>query len=154
MPNDPEQVFPVVEDIIRRIDSRCPVEARQAMHLSLVEMTMNAIEHGNLAIGSDTKGLTLQDGSFEDLVESRRRQEPYASRCVLIEYHLEPHRVLFTIRDEGVGFDWRAQQALSMQGPASPLHGRGILIARTKMDACIFEPKGNAVTLVKYYQTL
>jgi hypothetical protein len=124
------------------------------MHLSLVEMTLNAIEHGNLEIGSDTKGQTLQDGSFEELLESRRHQEPYASRCVWIEYRIEPHRVLFTIRDEGAGFDWRAQQAASVRGPASPLHGRGILIGRAKMDACVFEPKGNAVTLVKYCETL
>ncbi len=151
IPCDPSQVGGVVQDIVDDLRQDCSAQDCLAITVSLVEMIMNAIEHGNLAIGSQCKHQALETGVFDALVETRRRQQPYASRQVRIDCDLEPRRVVLTISDEGVGFDWRG--AVAPAGADQPVmpHGRGILIARTYMDECVFHPPGNVVTLVKYW---
>jgi anti-sigma regulatory factor (Ser/Thr protein kinase) len=149
--NDPSQVLAVVNEIIDGIGYIGSLRDRKAIRISLVEMITNAIEHGNLAIGYERKRAALHDGTFEELVETRRRMEPYASRRVYIEYAIEPHQAAFTIRDEGAGFDWHAVPDPRVDDHLSMMHGRGILIARTNMDECVYHQQGNAVTLVKYF---
>jgi Histidine kinase-like ATPase domain len=112
---------------------------------------MNAIEHGNLAIGYAQKHAHLQAGTFDDLIDTRRRNEPYASRQVQIECVIDPIKVTVTICDEGAGFDWQAIPDPRLASQVGLAHGRGLLIARSNMDECIFYPPGNRITLTKYF---
>jgi hypothetical protein len=153
MPNHPDQVLMVVDKIVRDVGSVCPPHDNLAMQICLVEMIINAIEHGNLAIGYERKHTALLDGTYEELVELRRHMEPYASRQATIEYLYAPRWAVFSIRAEGAGFDWRAALEPKEDDQISRMHGRGILIARANMDKCIFHKRGNAVTLVTYFMS-
>jgi hypothetical protein len=113
---------------------------------------MNAIEHGNLAIGYDQKHARLAAGTFDDLVEMRRYTEPYASRRIQLAYVIAPTQVTLTITDAGAGFNWQAIPDPRLAAHIGLAHGRGLLIARTNMDECIFHPPGNRVTLVKNFR--
>ena len=149
--NDPEWVLPIVQEVLNRVDGWCSQQDVLAMKVGLVEIIMNAIEHGNLAIGYASKRRALADGSFEELLEQRQRQEPYASRKVTVEYVCEAVQALFIVRDEGDGFNWRRViDTYDRRNPLIP-NGRGVLIAREHLDACVFNQRGNEVVLVKCF---
>jgi serine phosphatase RsbU (regulator of sigma subunit) len=150
MSNDPCQVQQVVETVVKAMGDLGSPQDRHAIEISLTEMLMNAIEHGNLAIGYARKRAALEAGTFDELVESRRHTAPFAARKVTLAYVIEPARAVFTIRDAGAGFDWHTIPDPRSTANVSRAHGRGILIAQTHMDACTFRPPGNEVTLVKY----
>ncbi len=150
MASDPTLIFPVLEEILAAIGPDCSSHDRQAIKISLVEMLMNAIEHGNLAIGYAHKKAALEAGTFEELIATRCHTEPYASRLVTITYSIAPTQVTFVIRDEGSGFNWDAVPTARDDAHVVGFHGRGILITRASMDQCFFDAQGNAVTLVKY----
>lgn len=147
--SDPSLVLPTVDTLLAAIDPACSPHDKRAIKISLVEMLMNAIEHGNLAIGYAHKQAALTDGTFDQLVKARRHTEPYASRLVTVTYTISPTQAVFTIQDEGAGFDWQAVPEPRADAQVMVPHGRGILIARSSMDHCTFHQAGKAVTLVK-----
>ena len=149
--NDPSQVQPVVATLLQALAALASPQEREAIRISLGEILMNAIEHGNLAIGYAQKRLWLEAGTFDERVEIRRCVAPYASRRVRLEYVIEPLKFTATIADEGAGFDWQAIPDPRQATHVGLVHGRGLLIARTNMDTCSFHPPGNRVTLVKYF---
>jgi anti-sigma B factor antagonist len=151
LPSDPALVLPTVNEILSRLGPNCPASDVHAIRLSLVEVLMNAIEHGNLGIDADQRQAALDRDEFEELVEERQRQEPYASRLVTISYTLTAAYMSITIRDEGLGFDWQAISTMLRADEILPSHGQGLLIVRSYMDCCIFHHPGNIVTLVKYF---
>jgi len=57
--------------------------------------------------------------------------------------------VVIAIWDEGEGFDWRA--AWSRESDLSDDHGRGLEIFRCYANSIRFNPKGNAVVLIKRF---
>jgi phosphoserine phosphatase RsbU/P len=150
--NDPGQVQSAVSTVLHAIGAMASAQDKEAIRLSLGEILMNAIEHGNLAIGYDQKHARLAAGTFDDLVEMRRYTEPYASRRIQLEYVIAPAKVTLTITDAGAGFNWQAIPDPRLAAHIGLAHGRGLLIARTNMDDCIFHPPGNRVTLVKHFR--
>ena len=61
---------------------------------------------------------------------SRRIALPENSRkCVELRYERRPRELVFTIRDEGDGFDWKRFLEIEPQR-AFDTHGRGIVMAR------------------------
>jgi serine phosphatase RsbU (regulator of sigma subunit)/anti-sigma regulatory factor (Ser/Thr protein kinase) len=151
VPNEPAQVLPVVEAILRTLGHRGSCQDREAIKISLVEIILNAIEHGNLAIGYAHKHAALEAGTFDALVAERQCTTPYASRQVTIEYVTDAIRASFTVSDEGAGFDWRVIPDPRAADKRMMAHGRGVLIARANMDECTFHQPGNRVTLVKRF---
>ncbi|RMF88693.1 MAG: response regulator [Nitrospinota bacterium] len=149
--NDPALVLPLVDEILSALEDRCQAEAREAIRISLVEMIMNAIEHGNLDIGYARKSLAMEAGTFDDLLAERRQREPYASRKVTVTYSIDTEKAVFIIRDEGKGFDWQDIPDPRDADHRLMAHGRGILIARSCMDECTYNSQGNEVRIVKYF---
>lgn len=149
--NDPSAVFPTVEQILHTLETACTPLEQKAIQMSLVEILMNAIEHGNLVIGYEQKGEALAAGTLDRLIEERRRSEPFASRRVTVTYSIDATKATFTIRDEGKGFDWRTLPDARNSENAGKAHGRGLLIARANMDEVTFNQQGNEVRLVKYF---
>jgi anti-anti-sigma factor len=147
--SDPTLVLPTVDTILATLGPDCSADDRRAIKIGLVEILMNAIEHGSLAIGYARKQAALAAGTFDELVETRRQIEPYASRQVTISYTITPTQASFTIHDEGEGFDWHAVPEQLPDAHGLMPHGRGLLIARSSMDTCTFHQRGNVVTLVK-----
>jgi CheY-like chemotaxis protein/anti-sigma regulatory factor (Ser/Thr protein kinase) len=115
--------------------------------VALREALINAIQHGNLEIGSELR--EKDDKGYYGLIEERRQQEPFQDRRVHV-YAKESHRdAVYVIRDEGPGFD-----PSTLPDPTDPsnlekISGRGLLLIRTFMDEVHHNPIGNEITLVK-----
>jgi len=138
---------------------RTPAEARtlssklskiapnaSAVETGLFELFMNAIEHGNLAIGHQEKQHLLEEDRLQQEIENRLKAPPYSRRQVQVEVFLTDTELSFTIQDEGMGFDWQAFRAREAHN-LNQCHGRGILIARrlafSRLD---YRGNGNCVT--------
>ena len=90
------------------------------MMTTLSEATINAIVHGN----------KLDPG-----------------KKVIINAEIENRRIVWTVTDEGEGFDYN-----NLADPTAPenlenLTGRGVFIMKHLADQCIFNTKGNEVEL-------
>jgi len=125
----------------------CDDTDRTRVGVALEEALTNALYHGNLEIPSELRG--EDDRAYHELVDRRRREEPYCRRQIHVRAGLSADRAVFEIRDEGRGFD-----PATLPDPTDPENlerasGRGILLMRTFMDHVDFNPAGNAVTLVK-----
>ncbi len=156
--NDPSLIPPLVDLLQEQITrlKLCDETGRIRVGIALEESLLNALYHGNLELKSEE----LRDASSElleqgapSLVERRRREEPYCRRRIHVQAKIAPDEAVFTIRDEGGGFD-----ANSMPDPADPASlerasGRGLVLIRTFMDRVRFNDEGNEVTLVKYRET-
>lgn len=115
--------------------------------VALTEALVNAMVHGNLEISSDCR--LDDDGTYDSLIEQRRRTEPYASRRVHVTVRLTRDEARFTVRDEGPGFDPSA-----VPDPTAPENigkpcGRGLLLIRSFMDDVWHADNGREITMVK-----
>lgn len=125
----------------------CEERDRVRMGVALEEALVNAIVHGNLEVGSGLR--TTDYEAYEELVQVRRKEAPYASRVVDVAAKFTHAHAEFTIGDEGLGFD-----PSSIPDPANPanidrIRGRGLLLIRTFMDEVEFSDAGNQITLRK-----
>ncbi len=116
--------------------------------VALNEATQNAIEHGNLELGSEAR--TLGFDRYLALLDERSRMAPYRDRQVRVEATFDRDQARFVVRDEGPGFDPAA-----LPDPRDPANlqrasGRGVLLMRTFMDEVAFNAEGNAITMVKF----
>ncbi len=144
-------IYSIVHELTRAI-ANFPSEA-ESMQTGLLEMITNAIEHGNLDITYEEKQKALQDGRLDELYENKAQAMPYKERKVTIRYEFDPEKVIYTICDQGDGFDWR-----SLPDPTDPENlmaasGRGIFMTRLYMDEVVYNDTGNEVTIVKYLQS-
>jgi len=69
------------------------------------------------------------------------------SKKVIVNAEVDPKRIIWTITDEGPGFDYN-----HLPDPTAPenlenLTGRGVFIIKHLADQCIFNAKGNEVEL-------
>jgi serine/threonine-protein kinase RsbW len=90
------------------------------MMTSLSEAAINAIVHGN-KLDPDKK--------------------------VIINAEIEGRRIIWTVTDQGEGFDYN-----NLPDPTAPenlenLTGRGVFIMKHLADQCIFNAKGNEIEL-------
>jgi DNA-binding response OmpR family regulator len=109
------------------LSNACPEPQRVALGLS--ELLVNAVEHGNLAISYAEKTRLLQHGCWQDEVEARLTLPEYEKRKVKVAFYREEEDIIFTITDEGKGFEWQPFLEMSPERAFDP-HGRGISMAR------------------------
>jgi CheY-like chemotaxis protein len=115
--------------------------------VALREALVNAIQHGNLEIGSELR--EQDDQRYYHLIEERREQEPYQDRRVHV-YAKESHReAVYVIRDEGPGFDPSTLPDPTDPANLAKVSGRGLLLIRTFMDEVNHNAQGNEITMVK-----
>ncbi len=115
--------------------------------VALREALINAIHHGNLEVCSELR--ERDDQAYYQLIEQRRQQPPYKDRRVHIVAQESRLQAVYTIRDEGPGFD-----PTRLGDPTDPsnlerVSGRGLLLIRTFMDEVHHNEDGNQITLVK-----
>jgi hypothetical protein len=120
------------------------IRVGNALHVGLV----NAIEHGNLELSSVLRE-TSDRTAYLKLTEERRGQEPYRDRRVFVTARFSHAEAVYSIRDEGPGFD-----PSTLPDPLEPANlekttGRGLLLIRTFMDEVSFNATGNEITIVK-----
>lgn len=119
------------------------------LQLALSELLVNAIEHGNCGITYDEKTDKMEIGlSVVDLVAEKCQNPEIQAKRVHFQWDIEKDKSVFTIRDEGEGFDVREHlKKVASKDPMS-LHGRGIQMASKLSNELVYNDKGNQVKLI------
>ena len=125
----------------------CDETDRIRIGIALTEALTNALVHGNLEISSELR--QRDDDSYDRLTRERCRQAPYRDRRIHVRARLTPCEAVYSIRDEGPGFD-----PSGLPDPTDPANlerrsGRGLLLIRTFMDEVTHNATGNQITMVK-----
>lgn len=68
-------------------------------------------------------------------------------KTVIINAEVEPKRIIWTITDEGNGFDYNHLPDPTAPDRIEELTGRGVFILKHLADQCVFNDKGNEVEL-------
>jgi CheY-like chemotaxis protein len=113
----------------------------------IVEMLVNAVEHGNLGLKYEDKSALLRSAGWEAEIIRRLALPEYRERRVRVDWQRRPDRIVLNITDEGGGFDWHPYLEIQ-PGRVFDLHGRGIAISRmTSFDEVEYRGRGNEVEL-------
>jgi len=102
----------------------------QTASLGLMELMLNAIEHGNLGITYDEKTALINENRLREEVQRRLTLPDYCDRVASISFHREGENTVFTITDQGKGFDWKTYLEMSTERLMDN-HGRGIAMSRS-----------------------
>lgn len=114
-------------DLAALLANAAPEPARVVLGLS--ELMLNAVEHGNLAIGYDRKSVLLEDGSLESEIDRLLKSAEFSGRRAEVLVRRGDGELSFQIRDQGAGFNWQAYLEMSPER-AFDTHGRGIAMSR------------------------
>ena len=147
--NDPALV-PLLIGLLRQSITRmqlCDATATIRVGVALQEALLNAMHHGNLELKSELR--EQFSSAYYELGEQRRHQPPYDRRHVYVSARLSSSEAIYTIRDEGPGFD-----PTTLPDPTNPENiekcsGRGLLLIRTFMDHVSHNATGNELTMIK-----
>lgn len=121
----------------------CP--APEAVAPGLSDLMVNAVEHGNLGITYKEKALLKWEGDWEAEVARRLALPHLRERSGRVRCERFPDRVVFTITDQGDGFDWRKYLSFDPERAFDP-NGRGIAMARMMSFTDLeYRDKGNVV---------
>lgn len=122
-------------------------EQKERYHVALMELLMNAVEHGNCRISYEEKSRYMnQGGDPLTLIRERNADPEINKKNVYLSYRIRPSSSTFTITDEGEGFDWRGYQTLYGEAGLGEMHGRGILMASHYLVNLTYNEKGNEVS--------
>ena len=113
--------------------------------IGLLELLVNAVEHGNLEITYEEKGTLIAE---KRLSEERRRRAAlpeYRDRRVQVDLKRVADTMEIRIRDAGKGFDFERYLKLD-KSRLFDAHGRGILLASSTLNIS-YTPPGNRVSV-------
>ena len=121
LPSKPESITQL-ELLIEQIADKHQVseDTFANMMTCLNEIAINAIVHGN------------------KLDENKK---------VIVNADVDAKRVIWTITDEGEGFDYDHLPDPTAEENLENLTGRGVFIVKQLADQCVFNSKGNEVEL-------
>jgi len=123
------------------------LENKYRLKVSLLELLLNAVEHGNCHINFDEKNAWLESGrAIEDLIHIKCLDPHVANKTVIFKYDINPTYSRFTITDEGSGFDWRRFLKPEIKESSLRLHGRGIMLTKRLMEDLSYNEVGNEVS--------
>lgn len=130
-------------DLAHLLANACPDPRRVV--IGLLELLINAVEHGNLGITYEEKSRLRDEERWESEVAGRLADPANAAKEVRVLYRRDPDRICVTIRDQGNGFDWN--RYLDMDpARAFDSHGRGIAMSRMiSFDRIEYRGCGNEV---------
>ncbi|MGK0290955.1 MAG: two-component system cell cycle response regulator [bacterium] len=118
--------------------------------LGLIELFFNAIEHGNLGISYDEKSVLMEKNMWWKEVTARLEQDKYQDLFVEVQLKKTEKAILFYIKDQGDGFDFKQFLSLN-ESRLFDNHGKGILMAKMLyFDELHYSPSGNSVEAVTY----
>lgn len=124
--------------------NRINEEGRFNLQIALSELLSNALEHGNLNITREEKVRYKKiHGDSSNLIEERSADPKYSSKQITLMYAINREKSMFTIRDEGQGFNWKKYFASE---DAKSNDGRGIAMVKTIVDDMEYNEKGTQVS--------
>ncbi|HET8935358.1 MAG TPA: response regulator [Polyangiales bacterium] len=109
------------------VSQLCP-EPKVAV-LGLAELMINGIEHGNLGITCSEKSALLREDRMAEELRRRHALPENALRRVTLRFERSADELLFEVRDDGKGFDYKKYLELDPERAFEP-NGRGIALAR------------------------
>jgi anti-sigma regulatory factor (Ser/Thr protein kinase) len=128
-------------------------DMRDRVHVALHEMLMNAVEHGNCEISYEEKTDWLEThGDILELIRFKCKDPVIRNKKVFFSYRISEDRSIFTIRDEGTGFDWQTHVEKKDHSKNLGLHGRGIAMTGIYVSKLMYNDIGNEVTFEILHQ--
>ncbi len=128
------------------LSSLCP--SRESAYVGLMELMLNAVEHGNLGITYDEKTRLIADDRLRGEVARRLSLPELASKHVTVRFRRDVRNLIFNIADQGDGFDWEPYLEMSLERMMDN-HGRGIAMSRSiAFSSLTYIGKGNVVEAV------
>ncbi len=116
-------------------------EGRSGVQGALMELLLNAVEHGNCKISYDEKTAWLSAGkNMLDLISEKSKDPQARDKKVYISYDISNLRTRISVRDDGDGFDWRKRLAAEL---TAGLHGMGIKLAESFVSSVSYNSSGN-----------
>ncbi len=147
--NDPTLIPPLIAHLLVSLSrmNLCDDAGRTRVGMALQEALDNALYHGNLSLSSSLREEDMT--AYYDEANKRREQSPYKDRRIHVTARETHDEVVYTIQDEGEGFDPSA-----LPDPTSPeamerVHGRGLLLINSFMDKVEHNDKGNVIVMAK-----
>lgn len=141
-----EYAFVTLDDVSRLVPvlaAMCPESNAAAP--GLADLMVNAVEHGNLALSYEEKSALKWDGDWEAEIRRRLALPQFAERYATIHVKQAKHGVVFTITDQGNGFDWEKYLSFDPCRAFDP-NGRGIAMAKlTSFSEIEYQGNGNVV---------
>lgn len=141
-----EYRFVTMEDITSLVPvlaAMCPVPDVVAPGLS--DLMVNAVEHGNLGVSYQEKSLLKWEGDWEAEISRRLALPQFRDRFATIRLERTVESVVFTIADQGHGFEWSKFLAFDPDRAFDP-NGRGIAMARMMSFSSLeYQGCGNVV---------
>ena len=111
------------------------------------ELFINAVEHGNLGITYEEKGELVNNAQLLSEIARRQALEENRDKLVEVSFERQTDLLVFTIRDQGQGFDWSRFLDFDPERVFDP-NGRGIAMARSiSFDTLEYQGNGNIVVV-------
>ena len=117
----------------------------EPLAFGLNEILLNAVEHGNLGVTYAEKTELVIDGTWTSEIQRRLALDENIRKRVVVEMEATAEDLIFTVRDEGKGFDWSGYLELAPERATDP-HGRGIALSGlTSFTSIVYRGCGNEV---------
>lgn len=137
-----------ITDVAAELAHGFPDPAR--FRIGIHELLINAVEHGNLGLGFETKAALLQQGDWEREIKRRLGLPKFSGREVDIRLSENERVCCLTIEDQGDGFLW--QKYFERIAAGQKLSGRGLLLAKScNFDRFVYNFRGNRVMCAVRY---
>ncbi len=120
----------------------------------LNELTINAIEHGNLGITFEEKGKLLTKNSWHDEIKKRLKLPENAGKYASLAIDTKGENFKITIKDTGKGFDHAKYIKFDPARLTDP-NGRGIAMSKMySFDELEYKNGGSEVTCIIKKETI
>jgi CheY-like chemotaxis protein len=146
---DPGHVEACVSWLISQTALMLPEIQRLHLRAALIELIVNAVEHGSLEIFFHEKHEALGSDRYDSLIAQRRRDPRYANRRVMVHvcHDKAVRSTRYTISDEGAGFKWDGFLTRSDEPCDSRnANGRGVFLAKAFFPDLTYSEQGTKVT--------
>jgi serine/threonine-protein kinase RsbW len=105
----------------------------------------NIADRYNVSEDTFANMMTCLSEAFINAMKHGNKMDPY--KMVIVNAEVDDKRILWTVADEGPGFDYT-----HLPDPTAPenienLTGRGVFIIKHLADQCVFNTNGNEVEL-------
>ena len=146
---DPANVEACVSWIITHTAMLLPEIQRLHLRTTLIELIVNAVEHGSLEIFYDEKHNALGSDQYDSLITQRRRDPRFAHRRVIVHVCRDKNSrsTRYTITDEGRGFKWGGFLTRSDEPCDNrDANGRGVFLAKAFFPDLTYNEQGTEVS--------
>jgi hypothetical protein len=127
---------------------------KEKLLVTLMELLINAVEHGNCKISNNEKTEWLSAGrDMMELIREKNKNPEINKKKVHFSYKIAPDKSLFIIRDEGDGFNWQ-KWIMNEEDSEARLkaHGHGIMMSIIYVQNLKYNDKGNEVSFEVTHQ--